>query len=143
MSVAHPISALVTPDDKAVVAPRLSSRLMSVDVFRGLTIIGMLIVNNPGDATSAFTELRHSPWHGWTTADLIFPLFLFVVGITTHLSLAARLRRGDDDAAIRRQILRRGSLIFVIGLLLNWFPFYQYGAFPGHPQPTFIDHVLA
>ena len=142
MSVAHPISALITPDDKAVAAPRVTSRLTSLDVFRGLTIIGMLIVNNPGDATTAFTELRHSPWHGWTIADLIFPFFLFVVGITTHLSLETRRRRGDDDAAIRRQILRRGSVIFVIGLLLNWFPFYQYGALPGHPQPAFIDHVV-
>jgi len=142
MSVAHPISRFVTPDDKATGAPSLTSRLTSLDVFRGLTIIGMLIVNNPGDAATAFAELRHSPWHGWTIADLIFPFFLFVVGITTHLSLAARRRRGDDEAAIRRQILRRGSLIFVIGLLLNWFPFYQYGALPGHPQPTFLDHVL-
>ena len=102
----------------------------------------MLIVNNPGDSTTAFTELRHSPWHGWTIADLIFPFFLFVVGITTHLSLATRRRRGDSDAAIRRQILRRGSLIFVIGLLLNWFPFYQYGALPEHPHPNFLDHLV-
>ena len=142
MSVAHPISALDTPPDKAAAAPRLNSRIASLDVFRGLTIIGMLIVNNPGDATTAYTELRHTPWHGWTIADLIFPFFLFVVGITTHLSLATRRRRGDDDAAIRRQIVRRGLLIFVIGLLLNWFPFYQYGALPGHPQPSFLDHVV-
>jgi predicted acyltransferase len=143
MSVAHPIPALRTPDDWPGPAPSLTSRLTSLDAFRGLTIIGMLIVNNPGDATAAFAQLRHSPWHGWTIADLIFPFFLFVVGITTHLSLATRRRRGDDAAAIRRQILRRGSLIFALGLLLNWFPFYQYGSIPGHPQPSFLDHVVA
>ena len=141
MSVAQPISA-ITPDVRMSMPSRLASRLSSLDVFRGLTIIGMLVVNNPGDSATAFVELRHSPWHGWTIADLIFPFFLFVVGITTHLSLEGRHRRGDDDATIRRQILRRGALIFLIGLLLNWFPFYQYGAIPGHPQPGFFDHLV-
>jgi len=141
MSVAPPIPA-ITPDDRTPVRPRIASRLVSLDAFRGLTIIGMLIVNNPGDSTAAFAELRHSPWHGWTIADLIFPFFLFVVGITTHLSLDGRRHRGDDDAAIRRQIRRRGALIFVVGLLLNWFPFYQYGAIAGHEHATFFDHVV-
>jgi len=118
-------------------------RLLSLDVFRGLTIIGMLIVNNPGNAATAFSETRHSPWNGWTLADLVFPFFLFVVGITTHLSLAARAARGDADREIRRQILRRGALLFAIGVLLNWFPFYQYGAIEGHLHPTAFDHVVA
>ena len=121
---------------------RKPERLRSLDVFRGLTIIGMLLVNDPGDSSAVYTELRHSPWHGWTAADLVFPFFLFVVGITTHLSLQARAVRGDDTAAIRRQILRRGSLIFLIGFLLNWFPFVQYGSIPGHPSPDFLDRVL-
>ena len=118
-------------------------RLRSLDVFRGLTIIGMLVVNDPGDARTAYTQLRHSAWHGWTLADLVFPFFLFVVGITTHLSLYARAERGDRDSALRRQILRRGAIIFAIGLLLNWFPFYQYGAIAGDPSPDFFDHVVA
>jgi predicted acyltransferase len=122
--------------------PRAASRLTSLDVFRGVTIIGMLVVNDPGDADAAYDQLRHSAWHGWTVADLIFPFFLFVVGITTYLSLRARAARGDSDSAVRRQILRRGALIFGIGLLLNWFPFYQYGAIAGHPSPTFLDHVV-
>jgi predicted acyltransferase len=108
-----------------------------------LTIIGMLLVNDPGDARNAYAQLRHSAWHGWTVADLVFPFFLFIVGITTHLSLRSRVERGDRDRALRRQILRRGAIIFAIGLLLNWFPFYQYGAIPGDPSPDFFDHILA
>jgi predicted acyltransferase len=121
---------------------RYGQRLRSLDVFRGLTIIGMLIVNDPGDASAAYTQLRHSSWNGCTIADLVFPFFLFVVGITTHLSLRSRVARGDDDRAIRRQVLRRAALIFVIGFLLNWFPFYHYGSIPGHPHPNFLDRVL-
>jgi predicted acyltransferase len=121
---------------------RKSERSRSLDVFRGLTIIGMLLVNDPGDSSAVYAQLRHSPWHGWTGADLVFPFFLFVVGITTHLSLRSRAARGDENAAIRHQILRRGTLIFVIGFLLNWFPFYQYGSIPGHPSPNFVDRVL-
>jgi predicted acyltransferase len=130
------------PTRNVVIEQRAPERSRSLDVFRGLTIIGMLLVNQPGDASSAYAELRHAAWNGWTGADLVFPFFLFVVGITTHLSLRSRVARGDDPAAIRWQILRRGGLIFLIGFLLNWFPFYQFGSIPGHPSPTFVDRVL-
>jgi predicted acyltransferase len=103
----------------------------------------MLLVNVPGDASAVYTQLRHSAWNGCTIGDLVFPFFLFVVGITTHLSLHFRAARGDSDDVLRRQIRRRGALLFAIGLLLNWFPFYQYGAIAGNPSPTFIDHVAA
>ena len=119
------------------------ARLRSLDVFRGITIIGMLLVNDPGNASSSYAQLRHSAWNGWTVADLVFPFFLFVVGITTHLSLSARAERGDRDRVLRRQILRRGAIIFAIGLLLNWFPFYQYGPIAGNSSPDFFDHVVA
>ena len=124
------------------VSPSVSqARLRSLDVFRGLTIIGMLLVNEPGEASSTFAQLRHSVWDGCTIADLIFPFFLFVVGITTHLSLHSRAARGDGG--LRRRILKRGAIIFGIGLLLNWFPFYQYGAIAGNASPNFFDHVVA
>ena len=142
MSASIPI-VLAPARESAPSAPlSLASRLTSLDVFRGLTIIGMLLVNNPGDAGAAYVELRHSTWNGWSLADLVFPFFLFVVGITTHLSLRGRTARGDGDGAVRQQILRRGVVIFAIGFLLNWFPFYQYGAIVGHPSPTFLDHVV-
>jgi predicted acyltransferase len=117
--------------------------LTSLDVFRGLTIIGMLLVNNPGDWEAAYRQLRHSPWHGWTIADLVFPYFLFIVGITTHLSLRARAARGDSDSALRKQIFRRGAALFLIGLLLNWFPFYHFGPVPTRTGWRFLDHLVA
>jgi len=99
-----------------------TQRLLAVDVFRGLTVAGMLLVNNPGSWGAIYPPLEHAPWNGWTPTDLIFPFFVFIVGITTHLSLSARRARGDDEAAIRRQILKRGALIVLFGLLLASFP---------------------
>jgi predicted acyltransferase len=117
-------------------------RLISLDVFRGLTIAGMLLVNNPGSWSTIYPPLRHAEWHGWTPTDLIFPFFLFIVGITTHLSLNARRARGDDDGMLRRQVLRRGAIIFVLGLLLNGFPFFTWAAVPGVEDPSFLQRVL-
>ena len=122
--------------------PATRERLLALDVFRGLTIAGMLLVNDPGNWGHIYPPLEHAAWHGWTPTDLIFPFFLFIVGVTTHLSIAARRARGDDDRAIRRQILRRGALIFLFGLLLNWFPFFQWGAIAGNADPSFLDRVL-
>jgi predicted acyltransferase len=99
-------------------------RLDSLDVFRGLTVAGMLLVNNPGSWRAIYPPLAHASWHGWTPTDLIFPFFLFIVGVTTHLSLSARRARGDDDGALVRQVLRRGVIIIICGLLLTSFPWY-------------------
>jgi predicted acyltransferase len=122
--------------------PATRERLLALDVFRGLTIAGMLLVNDPGSWSHIYPPLEHAEWHGWTPTDLIFPFFLFIVGVTTHLSIAARRARGDDERAIRRQILRRGALIFLCGLLLNWFPFFQWGPIAGNPSPGFLDRIL-
>jgi predicted acyltransferase len=121
-------------------APR--ERLLSLDVFRGMTIAGMLLVNNPGSWSAIYPPLAHVPWHGWTPTDLIFPFFLFIVGITTHLSLESRRARGDDQRALVRQILRRGALIFLAGLLLNGFPFFSWGAVEGVTNPSFLDRIV-
>ena len=117
-------------------------RLVSLDVFRGLTVAGMLLVNDPGTWSAIYPPLRHAEWHGWTPTDLIFPFFLFIVGITTQLSIAARRARGDDERAVRRQIFRRAGLIFLFGLLINGFPFFTWGAVPGHTDPTFFDRIV-
>jgi predicted acyltransferase len=117
-------------------------RLLSLDVFRGLTIAGMLLVNDPGSWSTIYPPLRHADWHGWTPTDLIFPFFLFIVGITTHLSMSARRARGDDEGTLRRQILRRGAVIFVLGLLLNGFPFFTWAAVPGVEDPTILQRVV-
>ncbi|WP_411281161.1 acyltransferase family protein [Gemmatimonas sp.] len=115
-------------------------RLVSLDVFRGMTVAGMLLVNNPGSWSAIYPPLEHAAWHGWTPTDLIFPFFLFIVGITTELSRRARRARGDDERAILRQILRRGALIFLFGFLLSGFPFFTWP--PALPEATFLERVV-
>jgi len=129
----------------AVAAPapkQPKERLLSLDVFRGMTIAGMLLVNDPGTWSAIYPPLEHAAWHGWTPTDLIFPFFLFIAGVTTHLSLTSRRARGDDEAAIRRQIIRRGALIFLLGFLVNGFPFFTWGDVAGIAHPTFIQRVI-
>ena len=127
----------------STVAPHTTrERLLSLDVFRGLTIAGMLLVNDPGTWSAIFPPLAHAEWHGWTPTDLIFPFFLFIVGITTHLSLSARRARGDDDSAIVKQILRRGLIIWLLGFLMALFPFYQWGNIEALPNATLWDRIV-
>ena len=95
------------------------SRLMSLDVFRGATIGAMLLVNDPGDEQTVFWPLRHASGNGWTPTDLIFPFFLFIVGVSMAFSLPARLRRNASRSAAFRHVLWRGVVLFTIGLLLN------------------------
>lgn len=99
-------------------------RLLALDVFRGATVAGMLLVNNPGSWSHIYPPLAHAAWNGWTPTDLIFPFFLFIVGITTHLSLSGRRARGDDETAIMKQVLRRGFLIILFGWGLASFPWW-------------------
>jgi predicted acyltransferase len=117
-------------------------RLLSLDVFRGLTVAGMLLVNHPGSWSAIYPPLAHATWHGWTPTDLIFPFFVFIVGITTQISINARRERGDDEGSIVRQILKRGALIFLFGLLVNGFPFFTWGAVADNPEPSFFDRVV-
>src|SRR5215210_4402866 len=107
--------------------PPARERLIALDVFRGITIAGMLLVNNPGSWSAIYPPLEHAPWHGWTPTDLIFPFFLFIVGITTELS------KKDP-----KRIIRRGLLIVLAGLLLNAFPFFWWGKLE---NATFWDRV--
>jgi predicted acyltransferase len=120
-------------------------RLVSLDAFRGLTVAAMLLVNDPGRWDAIYPPLRHSPWHGWTPTDLIFPFFLFIVGITTQLSLSARRAGGDIGSRLLGQVFRRGAIIFCLGVLLNWFPFYTSGEMPeGDPawSVRLVDKLL-
>ena len=127
-----------SPPTHAVAA---SERLLALDVFRGATVAAMLVVNNPGSWGAVYPPLLHAEWHGWTPTDLIFPFFLFIVGVTTHLSLSARRARGDADAALVRQVLRRAGLIFLWGFVLSAFPFFATGAVGTNPDPSFLDRV--
>ena len=92
-----------------------SSRIPALDAFRGFTVASMLLVNNPGTWSAIYWPLAHASWHGWTPTDLIFPFFLFVVGITTELSRKEPIG-----------ILRRGGLIILCGLLLHLFPYFRF-----------------
>ncbi len=133
-------SARVPEKQQTAKAPK--ERLLSLDVFRGLTIAGMLLVNDPGTWSSIYPPLEHAAWNGWTPTDLVFPFFLFIAGVTTHLSLTSRRARGDDESAIRRQIIRRGLLIFLFGFLVNGFPFFTWGHVDGIADPTFVQRVV-
>ena len=119
-----------------------AERLVALDVFRGLTVAGMLLVNDPGTWSAIYPPLEHAPWHGWTPTDLIFPFFVFIVGITTQLSISARRARGDDERAVTRQILKRGALIFLFGFLVNGFPFFTWGTVTGNADPSFFARVV-
>ncbi|MGE0439307.1 MAG: acyltransferase family protein [Gemmatimonadales bacterium] len=116
-------------------------RWEALDVVRGMTVAGMLLVNNPGTWSAMYPPLAHAPWHGWTPTDLIFPFFLFIVGITTAWSLGRRAEQGADDGAIRRQIVRRGLLIFLFGLLLAAFPFYPITRLTGLRIPGVLQRI--
>ena len=121
--------------------PPARERLLSLDVFRGITVAGMLLVNDPGTWEAIYSPLEHAKWNGWTPTDLVFPFFLFIVGITTSLSLGARRARGDDEHAIRKQIIRRGALIFLFGLLINGFPYFTWGTVPGVADPSLLQRM--
>ena len=98
-------------------------RLLSLDVFRGLTIALMILVNNPGSWSYVYPPLLHSQWHGVTPTDLVFPFFMFITGVSLYIS-SAKFNHQLSKSALQK-IVRRGLTIFVIGLALNWFPFYH------------------
>ena len=97
-----------------------SGRLMSLDVFRGMTVAFMIIVNTPGTWSHVYAPLRHASWHGCTPTDLVFPSFLFISGVAMWYSLRKYNFEFSGPALFR--ILRRVALIFIVGLFLNIFP---------------------
>lgn len=100
-----------------------TNRLLSLDAFRGATIAGMMLVNNPGSWSHIYPQLKHAPWNGWTFTDWIFPFFLFIVGVAMTFSFAKRLETAVSKSPLYKQALRRAAIIFAVGLFLNGFPF--------------------
>jgi len=99
-------------------------RLLSLDVFRGLTIAAMVLVNSPGNQT-AYAPLEHSEWNGCTFTDLVFPFFLFAMGMAVALSFSRRLERHESAQDLVPKVLFRTLILFTLGLLLNGFPKYD------------------
>ena len=104
-----------------------SQRLLSLDIFRGMTIALMILVNNPGDWGNVYAPLLHADWHGCTPTDLVFPFFLFIVGVAITFALSRRKNSGQSQSDIYQKIIRRTILIFAIGLFLNGFPYFNLG----------------
>jgi predicted acyltransferase len=100
-------------------------RIVSLDAFRGATIAAMLVVNNPGSWQHVYAPLRHADWHGWTPTDLVFPFFLFIVGVAITFSFGKQLERGADRAAMMRRAARRSLVLIVLGLVLHAFPWWS------------------
>ncbi len=101
-------------------------RLISLDAFRGLTVAGMILVNNPGSWSHVYPPLRHAEWHGWTPTDLIFPFFLFIVGVSMSLSFARRAALGEAGGKTYLRIVRRSLLILGLGWFLHLFPYFRF-----------------
>src|SRR5918911_264399 len=122
-----------------------TGRMMSLDVFRGLTIAGMILVNNPGDWGAIYSPLEHAAWHGWTPTDLVFPFFLFIVGVSITLALSSRAERGGSKRDLYIKIIRRTMIIFALGLFLVGFPHFNLSTFriPGVLQRIAVCYLFA
>lgn len=116
----------MSSENADVAALATVNRLLSLDVFRGITIAGMVLVNNPGTWSAIYPPLEHAEWHGATPTDFIFPFFLFIVGISITLALGKRVDAGGINREIHFKILKRAAVIFLLGLFLAAFPFYNF-----------------
>ena len=98
----------------------MQERLLSLDVFRGATVVSMIIVNNPGSWDTVYPPLLHAKWNGCTPTDLIFPFFLFMVGVSIHFAYQSKRKEGLSKKNFQK-IGKRAALIFLCGMLLTWF----------------------
>jgi predicted acyltransferase len=104
----------------------MNDRLVSLDAFRGFTIAGMVLVNNPGDWSNVYSQLLHAKWHGWTFTDWIFPFFLFIVGVSMVFSLSKKPIADTQRASAVLSLWKRAAIIFLIGLTLNFIPNFSF-----------------
>lgn len=125
--------------------PEQQQRLISLDVFRGLTIAGMVLVNNPGTWSHIYWPLEHAEWNGWTPTDLIFPFFLFIVGVAIPLAFGKRIERGDPRKKLFLKVVYRSVIIFLLGEFLAGFPYFHLSTIriPGVLQRIAVCYFLA
>ena len=124
--------------------PQKSERLLSLDVFRGIAIASMILVNNPGSWSHVYPQLRHAQWHGVTFTDLIFPFFLFIVGVAMTFSLSKQIESGADRKKLVLKILRRTAIIFLLGMFLAGFPNFNFSTIriPGVLQRIAVCYLF-
>jgi predicted acyltransferase len=128
-------SAVFPTIERTATIPKLH-RWLSVDVLRGLTIGFMIMVNNNGGGDQAYWAMKHTDWNGFTPTDLVFPTFLFLVGISTVFSTQARLAKGDTKSSLLFHTVRRALTLFLLGIIVNSFPYFHlatmrfYGVLP-------------
>ena len=122
-----------------------TQRLVSLDVFRGITIAGMVLVNNPGTWEHIYWPLQHATWDGWTPTDLVFPFFLFIVGVAITLSFGSRIEAGRSTRDLYLKVIKRTLIIFAIGLFLSGFPYFDFSVIriPGVLQRIAVCYFFA
>ncbi len=122
-----------------------SERLIALDVFRGITVAGMVLVNNPGNWSHVYAPLEHAAWNGWTPTDMIFPFFLFIVGVSISLALGRRVEQSAVKRGVYLKIFRRAAIIFLLGLFQMAFPFFDLAhlRFPGVLQRIAVCYLIS
>ena len=122
-----------------------AGRMLSLDAFRGLTVAGMILVNNPGSWSASYAPLKHAEWHGWTPTDLIFPFFLFIVGVSITLAFARRVEGGGSKRDMFWKTAKRSLIIFGLGLVLAGFPYFNLATIriPGVLQRIAVCYFFA
>ncbi len=136
------------------IASPVNNRLLCIDVFRGITIFFMIVVNNPGSYRYIYWPLEHAAWNGLTPTDLVFPFFLFISGASIYFALSKKKEAGLEIGTLLMTILRRGIVIILIGILVHslpglyelkhfsWVNFFKYMRFPGVLQRIGLVYIV-
>jgi predicted acyltransferase len=117
---------MVTMQGRTSAIATAPTRVLSIDILRGITIAFMILVNDPGDWVHTYAQLDHAEWNGFTLTDLVFPTFLFIVGASIILSMQARINRGENRRTLALRILRRSAIIFALDLFFALYPHFHY-----------------
>jgi predicted acyltransferase len=123
----------------------VARRLVSLDAFRGATMALMVLVNTPGDGSHVYPWLEHSEWHGWTPTDVVFPSFLWIMGLAMTLSLGRAMEAGVSRATLLGRVLRRGAILYALGILVYAYPGFSFSTqrLLGVLQRIAICYVIA
>ena len=126
-------------------SPQPNKRLLSLDVFRGITVAAMILVNNPGDWGNIYAPLKHAEWNGCTPTDLIFPFFLFIVGVSIVFALDSIKSDINNHPKLIKSVLTRSLKLFSLGLILSLFPYFDFSTvrIPGVLQRIAVVYLVA